>query len=185
MWNWPLANAARLTILENLAAETLPGEEDVCSTQEPWEHCSKLVEFKDALFPQFEKQLKEHWTRADKKWARAMKEWAALQQDRAKHNEATTCNNGRRAFVTTPATVISAPSPSALKLRLPRLANDFRDWVSTPLSFLVQANVKSCLLREPAVQQGGIMPLAPVSTLRKVASVFFTWQTFPCSFSDT
>ena len=91
-------SAARHVILEDLAAETLPREEDVCSTEEAWKHHRELVEFKDVPFSQFAKQLKEHRATADGKWMRAMKQWADLQQDRAQHAKPTTCDNGRRTF---------------------------------------------------------------------------------------
>ena len=95
--NWR-NSAARFMILEDLAAEVLPVEEDVCSAEEAWEYYGQLAEFEDVPFSQFEYQLKQHRKQVDDKFMSAMKHWAVLQEDRAKHSKRTTYDNGRRIF---------------------------------------------------------------------------------------
>ncbi len=91
-------SAAKIIILEDLKAETLPLEESACTTEEAWNYYKGMIEFQEVPYPQFEKQLKAHREQMNLKDIRSMKQWEDFKRLRQQHPEPLTYDNGRRIF---------------------------------------------------------------------------------------
>ena len=91
-------SASQQILLDDLIDESLPIDEEGCSTEEAWEHYGHMPEFASVPYWQFEKQLKEHRKQVDRKYRRSMKQYAAFQRDRERYPVALNYDNGRPIF---------------------------------------------------------------------------------------
>lgn len=137
--NWR-DSAAKDMLLADLAAETLPIDEDVCSAEEAWSYYKELIEFKNVPFSQFEKQLKTHREKMSAKFVRSIEQWNAFQRLREQRPEPTTYDNGRRIFRHSAAYKLlrddvynkrhHSMTPSAFRLTRP----EYQEWGLTEFS---------------------------------------------------
>ena len=133
-------SAAKDMLLADLAAETLPIDEDVCSAEEAWSYYKELIEFKNVPFSQFEKQLKKHREQMSAKFVRSIEQWNAFQRLREQRPEPTTYDNGRRIFRHSAAYKLlrddvynkrhHSMTPSAFRLTCP----EYQEWGLTEFS---------------------------------------------------
>lgn len=91
-------SAARQTLLDDLIDESLPIDEEACSTEEAWEHYRHMPEFAFVPYSQFVKQLKDHRKQVDDGFRRAVEQYAAFRRDRERYPVATVYDDGRPIF---------------------------------------------------------------------------------------